>query len=237
VTRDRIIVGVILVLVAIAVIARHIITGANLLIFAVAIPSIILHEVSHGVAALAFGDDTAKKAGRLTLNPIPHIDLLGTLILPALLAVSGLAVFGYAKPVPVNPNKMRHPANDAVWTSLTGPATNLIFALAAAAWLHIEKPRYLSLTSGPFSMRIPLAFGFINVVLTVFNLVPIPPLDGSAVVGRFLPQKWLPTWYQIRRYGVIVLLLLVLVKPSWINDVLFPFENWWASLFGGRLTR
>lgn len=232
-TRDKIIVGVILVVVAIAVIARHIVTGTTLLIFAVAIPSIILHEVSHGVAALAFGDDTAKKAGRLTLNPIPHIDLLGTLILPALLAVSGLAVFGYAKPVPVNPNQMRHPANDAVWTSLTGPATNLLLALAAAAWLRIHRPAFLSFNSGPFSMRIPLAFGFINIILAVFNLLPVPPLDGSAVVGRFLPKKWLPTWYQIRRYGVIVLLLLVLVKPSWINDVLSPFENWWIRLVAG----
>ncbi|MGH9124409.1 MAG: site-2 protease family protein [Acidimicrobiales bacterium] len=232
-TRDRIVVGVILVVVAIAVVVRHIVTPTTALVFAVAIPSIILHEVSHGVAALSFGDDTAKKAGRITLNPIPHIDLLGTLILPALLAVSGLAVFGYAKPVPVNPSRMRHPANDAVWVSLTGPVTNLLLALAAAAWLRFERPAFLAFGSGPWSMRIPLAFGFINIVLAVFNLVPIPPLDGSAVVGRFMPEKWLPGWYQVRRYGVIVLLLVVLVKPAWINDVLAPFENWWVRLVAG----
>lgn len=225
--------GVILVVVAIAVVVRHIVTPTTALVFAVAIPSIILHEVSHGVAALSFGDDTAKKAGRITLNPIPHIDLLGTLILPALLAVSGLAVFGYAKPVPVNPSRMRHPANDAVWVSLTGPVTNLLLALAAAAWLRFQRPAFLAFGSGPWSMRIPLAFGFINIVLAVFNLVPIPPLDGSAVVGRFMPEKWLAGWYQVRRYGVIVLLLLVLVKPAWINDVLAPFENWWVRLVAG----
>jgi len=233
VTRDRVIVGVILLVVAVAVVARHVVTSTTVLVFAVAIPSIILHEVSHGVAALAFGDDTAKKAGRVTLNPIPHIDLLGTIILPAVLAVSGLGVFGYAKPVPVNPSRMRHPANDAVWVSLTGPATNLLLALAAAEWLRIAKPAFLAFGSGPFSMRIPLAFGFINIVLTVFNLVPIPPLDGSAVIARFLRKEWLPTWYQIRRYGMIVLLLLVLVKPAWINDVLSPFENWWIRLVTG----
>ena len=233
-TRDRVIVGVILLVVAVAVVARHVVTSTTVLVFAVAIPSIILHEVSHGVAALAFGDDTAFKLGRVSFNPIRHIDPFGTLVLPAVLLLSHSPfLFGYAKPVPVNPSRMRHPANDAVWVSLTGPATNLLLALAAAEWLRIAKPAFLAFGSGPFSMRIPLAFGFINIVLTVFNLVPIPPLDGSAVIARFLRKEWLPTWYQIRRYGMIVLLLLVLVKPAWINDVLSPFENWWIRLVTG----
>ena len=234
VTRDRIIVGVIVGAVVVAVVVRHVITPTGILLFAVVIPSIILHEVSHGVAALAFGDDTAKQAGRLTLNPVPHIDLLGTIILPAVLALSGGAVFGYAKPVPVNPSRMRHPQNDAVWVSLVGPGTNLLLALVAGLWIKVERFPLLALGGGPWSMRIAYAFGLINVTLAVFNLIPIPPLDGSSVVGRFLPKQWLPGWNQFRRWGVFVLLGLVLLKPAWIGDVLTPFQNLWTHALGYR---
>src|SRR5713101_9213742 len=101
---------------------RHSLTSTTLLVFAVVVPSIILHEVAHGAAALVFGDDTARRAGRLTLNPIRHVDPLGTVVLPAVLALAGLGAFGYAKPVPVNPSRMRHPRNHAVLVSLAGPA-------------------------------------------------------------------------------------------------------------------
>jgi Zn-dependent protease len=230
VTRERVIVGVVLLVIIAAVVARGVVTETTVLIFAVAVPSIILHEVSHGVAALGFGDDTAKRSGRLTLNPLAHVDLFGTLLLPALLALSGLGVFGYAKPVPINPSRMRHPRNDAVWVSLAGPATNLVLALLAALWLRQQHPAFLSFAAGPWQMRIPLALGFINVVLAAFNLLPIPPLDGSSVVGRFLPDGWLARWGQVQRYGMAVVILLVLVKPDWVGRLLSPLENAWLHL-------
>jgi len=227
VTRDRIIVGVVVVVVVALAVSRAVITAQTFLLFGVAVPSIILHEVSHGVAALWFGDDTAKQAGRITLNPVAHIDVFGTLILPALLALSGLGVFGYAKPVPINPNRMRHPRNDAVLVSLAGPATNLIIALAAALWLRHLNPSVLAFNSGPWLMRIPLALGFVNVVLGVFNLIPIPPLDGSSVIGRVLPKQWLSGWNQFRRYGMIVLIVLVLAAPAVLSRIFDPAENLW----------
>jgi Zn-dependent protease len=119
---------------------RHTVSSTTLLVLVVVIPSIILHEIAHGVVALWCGDDTAKRAGRITLNPIRHIDPMGTLVLPVLLALSGLGAFGYAKPVPVNPARMRHPRNDAVLVSLAGPATNLILAGLSIFLLRVVEP-------------------------------------------------------------------------------------------------
>lgn len=229
-TRDRIIVfGLIAVVVGLAVF-RHDVTSTTLVLLGVAIPSIILHEVSHGLAALAFGDDTAKKAGRLTLNPIPHIDPLGTLILPALLALGGLNVFGYAKPVPINPAKMRHPRNDTVFVSLAGPATNVVLAVIAGLWLRQLHPTYLDYGAGPWLFRILFALGIINVVLAIFNLVPIPPLDGSAVITRFLPKAWEDGWASLRKYGMFILIALVLLRPEVLSAVLNPAVELWERL-------
>jgi Zn-dependent protease len=196
----------------------------------VAVPSIILHEVSHGVVALRFGDDTAKRAGRLTLNPIAHVDLFGTIILPALLSLSGLGVFGYAKPVPINPSRMRHPRDDAVVVSLAGPATNVLLAIIAGGVLRLQHPAFLALGSGPLRLRIPLAFGIINVVLAVFNLIPIPPLDGSAVVDRFIPKAWRNGWEALRRYGFLILLGLVLLLPGSLSRLFNPAINLWVRI-------
>jgi Zn-dependent protease len=230
VTRERVILAAVVVVLVVLAVSRQVITAQTFLLLGVAIPSIILHEVSHGVAALWFGDDTAKRAGRITLNPLPHIDIFGTLILPAILALSGLGVFGYAKPVPINPNRMRHPQDDAVVVSLVGPATNLALALLSALWLRQVNPSQLAFDSGPWAMRIPLALGFVNVVLGVFNLLPVPPLDGSAVVGRFLPQQWQHGWSQVRRYGMVVLIVVVLLVPGLLSRVFTPAENLWLRL-------
>jgi Zn-dependent protease len=211
---------------------RRVITPQSLLLFGVAIPSIILHEVSHGVVALAFGDDTAKKAGRLTLNPVKHVDLVGTIIIPALLALSGYGVFGYAKPVPINPSRMRHPRDDAVIVSLAGPATNVVLALAAGIWLRQQHPLFLSMGTGPWRLRIPYAFGVINVVLAVFNLIPIPPLDGSSVIERFLPSAWRHGWHRLRRYGMVILIALVVIRPTALYRVLNPAINLWSRVIG-----
>jgi Zn-dependent protease len=199
VTRDRIIVYGLLAAAAVLALTRNVVSSRTLLLIAVVVPSIILHEVSHGVAALAFGDDTAKRAGRLTLNPIPHIDPFGTILLPALLALSSLGVFGYAKPVPIDPSRMRHPRNDAVWVSLAGPATNIVLAFLAALWLRAVHPFALTTDFGPWGVRILVAFGIVNVVLAVFNLLPIPPLDGSSVITRFLPEAWQHGWGTLQK--------------------------------------
>jgi Zn-dependent protease len=231
--RDQIIVVVVVAVIVVAVgFSRQIDTPVVALLVAVAIPSIILHEVSHGVVALFFGDDTAQRAGRITLNPIRHVDVFGTLILPALLALSGFGVFGYAKPVPVNPSRMRHPANDAVLTSLAGPATNVLLALVAGEWLRHLNPQFLSLGSGAWLLRILYAFGFVNVILAVFNLLPIPPLDGSAVIGRFLPKDMQHGWEQIRRYGMVVLIIVVLLRPTLLASLFNPAVNLWLRVVG-----
>ena len=126
-------IAVLLVIVLVyVVLSRHVISTDTVVFFAAFIPSVILHEVSHGVVALAFGDDTAKRAGRLTLNPLPHIDPFGTIILPALMLLVGFAAIAYAKPVPVNVGRLRHPRNESLLVSLVGPAVNIVLAVGAA---------------------------------------------------------------------------------------------------------
>jgi Zn-dependent protease len=229
--RDTTIVVVVLLVVGILAIQRGVITQETILLLAVVIPSIILHEVSHGVVALWFGDDTAKQAGRLTLNPIKHIDPFGTVILPLLLSLSGLGAFGYAKPVPVNPSRLRHPRNDGLLVSLAGPATNVGLATASLVWLRfVRHPAFFSTVSGPLADRIVLLFGFVNVLLAVFNLIPIPPLDGSAMVERALPKSWWPAWLMVRQYSMPVLLLIVIFKRGALASVFSPAINLWIRL-------
>jgi Zn-dependent protease len=196
-----------------------------LLVLAVIVPSIILHEVSHGVAALRFGDDTAKRAGRLTLNPIPHIDPFGTVLLPALLVFTTGAAFGYARPVPVNPARMRRPRDHGLLVSLAGPATNIVLALLAAVAL-----RQFGDTGNPAVIEFVLRFGAVNVILAAFNLLPIPPLDGSALVERVLPRRMLPRWRQIRQYSMALLLLVVLLLPQVLSGVFDAAVGLWFQL-------
>lgn len=187
------------------------------------IPSVILHEVAHGLAALAFGDDTAKQAGRLTLNPVPHIDPFGTLLLPAILAFSGAGVFGWAKPVPVNPYRMRRPRDHGLLVSLAGPATNIVLALLAAFALR-------TLTLSPNLEEIFLDFGVVNVILAAFNLLPVPPLDGSALVERILPRQWLPGWLKLRQYSMGIVVVLVLLLPGVLGPVFRFALSLWSVL-------
>jgi Zn-dependent protease len=196
-----------------------------LVVLAVIVPSIILHEVAHGVAALQFGDDTAKRAGRLTLNPIPHIDPFGTVILPALLTFATGAAFGYARPVPVNPSRMRRPRDHGLLVSLAGPATNIVLALLAAVAFRQFAP-----TANPTVTQFILNFGAINVILAAFNLLPIPPLDGSALVERVLPRRMLPRWHQIRQYSMALLLVVVLLLPQMLNRVFGAAIGLWQQL-------
>lgn len=172
--------------------------------FVIVIFSVVFHEVSHGVVARQRGDYTAERAGRLTLNPLPHIDPFGTIILPLLLAFMGLPVIGWAKPVPVQPTALRHPRHDWMMVSIAGPATNIALALIAA----------LSLIIGPqppdIVIYILIQIVIINVVLAVFNLIPLPPLDGSRVIMRILPPAALQSYLSLEgRTGMIILYILL----------------------------
>ncbi len=172
----------------------------DIVFFGCLVVAVILHEISHGVVALFYGDDTAKRAGRLTLNPIPHIDLLGSIILPAFAVLTGAPFLGWAKPVPVNPAKLRNPRRQMLYVGLVGPFTN--FALMAVAAVAA---RTMS-SGGGIDLRFVLvAFALVNLFLGIFNLLPIPPLDGSSLIERFLPRSWLPTWWKIRPYGFLIL--------------------------------
>jgi Zn-dependent protease len=215
---------------------RHIISTTSLLLLAVVVPSIILHEVSHGVVALWFGDDTAKRAGRLTLNPIPHIDPFGTIILPAVLTLSGAGAFGYAKPVPVDVSRMRSPRNDSLIVSLAGPFTNILLAGATVLWLRFARPPSVLYTivyqpgSARIADRLIFYLGYVNVILATFNLLPLPPLDGSAVVERLLPRSWWPSWLKLRQYAMPVLLVVVLLLPGTLSHIFNPALRFWGRV-------
>lgn len=214
------------------------------LLFGVLIPSVILHEISHGALALAFGDDTAKKAGRLTLNPLPHIDPLGTVILPAMLAFTGLGVFGWARPVPVSPHRLRSPRNHGLLVSLVGPAVNITLALAAAFILRFLRPADTALLvqaqlqgvelgrmAPSMFDQIVFVVGFVNVILAAFNLIPLPPLDGSAVIERLMPRRWFAGWLKMRNYSMGVLLIVVLMFGTLLSRVVFaPAIELWSRL-------
>jgi Zn-dependent protease len=199
-----------------------------LVFFGCLVVAIILHEISHGVVALWFGDDTAKRAGRLTLNPIPHIDPFGSILLPAMGAITGLPIIGFAKPVPVNPARLRHPRRDMLFVSLAGPFTNFLLMAAAALVTRSLLRGHGFLGAGigsdspDLAVQIFFAFAVVNLFLGLFNLLPIPPLDGSALVERVLPDRALPPWYRFRPYGFLVLVVLVF-STNLVGTIIEPF--------------
>jgi Zn-dependent protease len=198
----------------------------TIVFFVALVASIILHEISHGVVALWFGDDTARRAGRLTLNPIPHIDPFGSIILPAMGALAHIPVIGWAKPVPVNPNRLRNHRRDMLLVSLAGPATNLSLMLVAAYIARsLYKPPFgvnvITFADLSWPVLVALIFAQVNLFLGLLNLLPIPPLDGSALLERVLPREWLPGWYRFRPYGIIVLFVLVFYVG--LGKILDPF--------------
>jgi Zn-dependent protease len=224
--------------VLIALVAHHNITQQEIIIFCVIVPSIILHEVTHGWVANAFGDDTAKRAGRLSLNPLVHIDPIGTLLVPALLSLGGVGFFGWAKPVPVNVGRLRHPRNEGVVVSLAGPAMNAALA-AIFGLLFVHFARGTVISTGNFSVGAQILFyaSLVNVGLCAFNLIPIPPLDGSVLFERLLPRSWWPGYLRYRQYTMPILLGLVLLNfflyphgpITWFFNQLY---SWWQSVLG-----
>lgn len=165
-----------------------------------------VHEFSHALAAYKLGDHTAKYSGRLTLNPLAHIDPLGTLILPLFLFITtrGQFVFGAAKPVPINYSALKNPRRDMALVGLSGPAANFIFALALALLRN-------NLPDGSLIKYLAENLIGINVVLAVFNLIPLPPLDGSRIISGMLPQKLSSSYALIEPYGFMILMVLVVM--------------------------
>jgi len=188
-----------------------------LVTFPVFILSIVVHECAHGLAALWNGDPTARERGRLTLNPFPHVDLMGSILLPGLLIVTGSPfLFGWAKPVPVDVSRMRNPVNGPVRVALAGPASNVMLAMLFAALARVAPEDGFW---GP--LRLMGYAGVVwNCALAIFNLIPIPPLDGSWVLMRFLPLRHIIVLQQFRLAGLVLLIALLSV-PMIANAVLY----------------
>ena len=184
------------------------------------IPAIVVHECAHGFAAYKLGDPTAKNAGRLTLNPLAHIDPFGTVLLPGLLiAISALSggagfIFGYAKPVPYNPNYFKNVRQGELVVGLAGPASNIVMALAGAAIAWLGNSLYgVSPMLALYVWYFGVYFCQINLCLAFFNLIPIPPLDGSSIIAVFLTDNGLRTYYKIQQYAMFIFILIVIIVP------------------------
>jgi Zn-dependent protease len=231
-TAIIVVIGVALVVV---LLRTHRLSQVNIIYFLVLIPSIILHEISHGVVALAFGDDTAKRAGRLNLNPIRHVDPIGTLLVPAVLSLGGLGAYGWAKPVPVSTNRLRSPRNHTVLVSLVGPLTNIVLAalFGAAFILTRSTSTHIDLQAGVLTLTLlgEILFygGIANIVLAVFNLIPCPPLDGAAVLERFIPVRLLPDYYRIQPLLMFLPFILILLFRNQWSQLLGHLINWWQA--------
>lgn len=207
----------------------------TVLIFALPVLfAITLHEAAHGYAAKFFGDDTAWKLGRVTLNPMNHIDWVGTIVMPLVLyfATSGALLFGYAKPVPVRFGHLRHPKRDMIWVALAGPAINFFQAVLWGALLltlgnmGIQERFFLSMCQAGI---------LVNVVMFVFNLFPIPPLDGGRIVVGLLPWKAAMEFSRIEPYGFFVVMFLVMIgaiNKIWMQplmDLTYKTVAWLLS--------
>lgn len=199
-----------LLLIAGAIYAITVLKSTALLEILALLIAIVFHEVSHGYVANAFGDPTARNLGRLTLNPLPHVDPLGSIILPTLLILSGTGfIIGWAKPVPVNPRHFKNPFRDMMWVALAGPLTNLSIAFFSATIFNLMIAVALPKTALVLSIAYFLQYSIlINIVLAVFNLIPIPPLDGSRILANFLSGNVLEGYMKLERYGFFIVMIL-----------------------------
>ncbi|MDP2921687.1 MAG: site-2 protease family protein [Candidatus Omnitrophota bacterium] len=201
-------------------------TVLSLLIFFFAV---IIHEYAHGWVAWKLGDSTARFMGRLTLNPIAHIDPIGTIFLPLFLIITHSPVlFGWAKPVPVDFFNLNNPKRDMIWVGIAGPAANIIFAIALSLLFKIP-----ILTASQLAVSVITAAIMANLVLAVFNLLPIPPLDGSRVAMGFLPYNIGAEYAKIEPYGFIIIFGLLWLGV--INTIIWPVVIFLARLLGVNL--
>ena len=198
------------------------------------VPAIVIHECAHGFAAAKLGDPTARNAGRLSLNPLRHVDPFGTVLLPGLLILSGAGfVFGYAKPVPYNPRYFKDVRKGEVIVGLAGPASNLLMSLvgAAIAWGSMQLFG-LSQELALYTWYFGCYFCSVNLCLAFFNLLPIPPLDGSSIVAPLLSDRALAVYYKVQQYGMFILMLFVFL-PFFLPQL--DLLGWYLQATAGNL--
>ena len=201
------------------------------------ISALVLHEMGHAYAAFKLGDPTAQRAGRLSFNPLRHIDPFGTILLPIMLGLAGMPVFGYAKAVPYNPRYFENPRKGDLIVGLAGPAANLAQALlgtllAFVAYQALPASSLYSGQVGYYVMLFLIYYVQINLFLMFFNLIPIPPLDGSSIFAFFMPEKYLPAYYRIQQYALPVFMIIIIVLPQILP--INPF-SWFLNVTAGNV--
>lgn len=200
-------------------------TIRNIAVYALpVIFAITLHEAAHAYVAKYFGDNTAYAAGRMTLNPLVHIDLFGTIIIPTLLYLTTGFVFGYAKPVPIDFSRLKNPKRDMAWVALAGPAANFIMGFM---WLLLAIMLAYFNVAEPFPHRVAQAGILANVLMFAFNLIPIPPLDGGRIVTSILPNKLAWQYAKLEPYGFFIVLALLYFKllNYWVGPMIWLANN------------
>jgi Zn-dependent protease len=198
-----------------------------LFIIVILIMSVVIHEVSHGYAAYLMGDPTAKNAGRLTLNPLAHLDFMGSLIVPLLAYFSSGFMFGWAKPVPYNPYNLKNQKYGDAIVAVAGPVSNLLIAFIFGLLLRFGI-LYFGLVSLDFILIVKWIVQ-INLILAIFNLIPIPPLDGSKILFTFLPYRFIEIKQNLERYSLFLLMFFIL----FLWEFLFPLITFLFSVITG----